>query len=708
MRPLAILAMLCGAALGQTQPRPRAPQPAAHATPSPLDLKFPPLHAVEPPKAATFTLSNGMKLMLLEDHELPVIRGEARVRTGNLFDPADKAGLASMTGIALRSGGTREMTGEQLDRKLDDMASRVESSIGELQGQVTFSSLAENSAETLKILRDVLTRPVFRMDQVEMARIQLRREIARRNDDAKAVVARQLRNVVFGESSPYGRMAGYESVERIRRSDLVAFYNRYFFPRNTILAICGDFETAKIKDQMEQLFAGWTVEQPAVPPFPQVANQAAPGVYFAKNSNTGESDFAMGHLGSRINDKDYAALVVMANLLGGGNTGRLAIEFRGRTEQAFTISAEWAGGFDQPGLFVVRGSLKPVSTVSTLQAIQRMVAQAKTGDITNEELRFAKDRALNTLVYAWDTPGKLFSQMLQLAYFGYPDDFMQQHQKALAAVTKADVVRVAKEYLRPQDLTIVVAGNPAEFVPAVESLGQVHEIDLAIPEPAGKPAASDPDSIEQGKAILAKMQQALGGAGKLAAVRDYAAVREVHFAAQAGGADTVETEKWMAPGNMREESQSSSGTNALYCDGKSGWIARGRTAVALRGPQLKSAQDDVFRSYFTVLLSDRLAGRTVTALDSDLIEITGADGQVVQVSLNAESGLPWQFSYQVPAASGPPTVVQETITKFGEAGGVKVPFEIVTMQNGVEFTKSVVRDFKVNSGLVLADLERRP
>jgi len=236
----------------------------------------------------------------------------------------------------------------------------------------------------------------------------------------------------------------------------------------------------------------------------------------------------------------------------------------------------------------------------------------------------------------------------------------------------------------------------------------VHEIDLTIPETAGKPAESDPASIEQGKLILAKMQQALGGAEKLAAVKDFVVVRDVHFSAQAGGTDTMETEKWMAPGNLREESESPAGKNALYCDGKSGWIARGHTAVALRGPQLKAAQDDVFRSFFAVLLSDRLPGRTVTALDSDLIEITGADGQVAQVSLNAETGLPSQFSYQVPAASGPPALVQETITKFGEAGGIKVPFEITTKQNGVEFTRSVVKDFKVNSGLVLADLERRP
>ncbi len=463
-----------------------------------------------------------------------------------------------------------------------------------------------------------------------------------------------------------------------------------------------------MKEQVETIFGGWTAEQPPVPEFPKAATQAAPGIHFAKNTNTSDAFFSVGHLGGLMNDKDYAALTLMTNILGSGSASRVSLEVRGRMGSGYGIAAEWAAGFDHPGVFSVSGNVRGTSTVATLKAVQQAIDGMRTNEPTDDELRRAKDRALNALVFGSDTRRKVLEETLNLAYFGYPENFMQQYQKALAAVTKADVARVAKEYLRPAELTIVVAGNPVEFVPALDALGPVHDIDVAIPDAKSKPAPADPGSLERGKQILARMQQALGGAEKLAAVKDYTVVRDVRFAAAAGGNDIVETEKWMAPGNVREESESATTRNALYCDGKSGWVSRGRSTAALRGPQLKSAQDDVFRSFFTLMLSDRAAGRSVNALDTDLIEITTAEGQAVQVTINPETGLPFDFSYQVVGTSGPAAVIREIVTKYGDVGGVKAPFEVSTKQNGMDYTTSVVKSFQVNTGLVLADLERRP
>ena len=698
-RLLAVLLLAASALVAQRGPA-RAP--------SPYDLKYPPLRPIELPKAASFTLSNGMKLLLLEEHDVPVIRGEARIRTGNVFDPADKIGLATLTGIVLRTGGTRQMKGDELDRKLEDMAANVESSIGETDGRVSFFSLAANSSEALALFHDVLTEPVFRADQIELGKIQVRGMIAKRNEDAANVAEREFHNLVYGQNTPYGWNIGYEPLDRIHRSDLQAFYKRYYFPKNIVLAISGDFDAAKMKDQVEQLFGAWKAEQPPVTEFPKVAATPRPGVYLAKNTDLEQPQFVMGHLGGLMSDKDYAPLTVMATILGGSSTSRLATQVKGRTGDVFTISAQWSGGLEMPGLFEITGMLKPVPTVPTLKAIIQEVDRLRTGDVSEEEVRAAKDRALSSLIFSADTDKKILASTLNLAYAGYPVDFPREHQKVLAAVTRADVQRVAKAYLRPADFTIVVVGNPNDFVPGLETMGPVQELDLTIPEPKAQPAPTDTASIEQGKQILARLQQAMGGADKMALVKDYTVIRDVHFSAQAGGADTVETEKWMSPSHIREESQNSAGSNALYCDGHSGWTARGRSSNALRGPQLKAVQDDAFRSYFALLLSDRIEGRTVNALDSDLVEITSADGQAVQVAVDPATGLPLQFSYQAPAPSGPPVLVQETFTKFGEAGGLKVPLETSIKRNGTNFADTVVKEFKVNTGMVLADLERRP
>jgi len=303
----------------------------------------------------------------------------------------------------------------------------------------------------------------------------------------------------------------------------------------------------------------------------------------------------------------------------------------------------------------------------------------------------------------------VLDRMLTYEYFGYPQDFLRQHEKALAAVTRADILRVAKQYLRPPDLTQVVVGNPEEFVPPLDTLGlPVREIDLTIPAPKAHAVSTDAASLEQGKRILARLQQAVGGAEKLAGVKDYTAVREVRFTAATGGATVTETERWMAPGNVRVESESATGKNALYTDGSSGWIARGRNSTALVGAPLKGAQASLFRVYVSVLLSDRVTGRTISALDDQTIEIATPDGITVQVAVSPETGLPLAFTYQAPVAAGPPVLVQESFTQFGEAGGIKFPFQFSTKQNGNLFSESFVKEYKVNSGLMLPELERRP
>src|SRR5262245_45476758 len=169
-----------------------------------------------------------MKLYLLEDHELPVVSGFALVRTGNLFDPKDKIGLATMTGMVMRTGGTAKNTGDELDEKLENIAASVETSIGETSGRASFSALKENTDEVLAFFHDLLTAPQFRQDKVDLARTQISSSISRRNDDPHGIAEREFDERLYGRDNPYGWREEYEHVNRIRREDLIGFYKRYF------------------------------------------------------------------------------------------------------------------------------------------------------------------------------------------------------------------------------------------------------------------------------------------------------------------------------------------------------------------------------------------------------------------------------------------------------------------------------------------------
>jgi zinc protease len=496
---LALAALSCAAqapapkkapAQRTTPPAPTRATPAQRSVPaapppaSPADLKYPPLKPVSIPNVATFTLPNGIKVYLLEDRELPLISGVALVRTGNLFDPPDKVGLAEITGTTIRTGGTKNVTGDEWNVKLEDMASTVESAIGETSGSVSFSSLKENAAATMAIFKAALTAPEFRQEKIDLAKLEIDSGISRRNDEPGPIAEREFTDIVYGRNTPYGWQEEYATIGRITRADIQDFYSRYYFPKNVMLAVWGDFDTAAMKADIEKLFADWTVERQPVPPFPKVRTAAAPGVYQATKHDVTQTFFAIGQLGGEARDKDYPALEVMSRILGGGFQSRLFQRVRTKMGAAYDIGADWAAKYDHPGLFEISGSTRSASTVETIRAALEEVERIRSAEVSEDELKTARETAVNSFVFAFDSRTKTLGRMLTYEYYGYPKDFIQQYQKALEAVTRADVLRVAKEHLDPAAFTIVTVGNPDAYVPGLSALGStVHPIDLTIPPP---------------------------------------------------------------------------------------------------------------------------------------------------------------------------------------------------------------------------------
>ncbi|HEY2019086.1 MAG TPA: pitrilysin family protein, partial [Bryobacteraceae bacterium] len=677
--------------------------------PSYKDLKHPALRPIQVPNVETFTLPNGMRLYLLEDHELPVVNGSALVKTGNLFDPRDKIGLATLTGSVMRSGGSRTKTGEQLDEQLENIAASVESHISESSGAVSFSALKENTDEVLGVFKDILTSPEFRQEKLDLAKSQMRSGISRRNDDAQNIVEREFSSILYGRDTPYGWQEDYATIDRINRGDLQAFYQRYFFPANVMLSVRGDFDAAAMKANLEKLFADWTVKQPPVPEFPKVGPAPAGGTYLAVKRDVTQTFFAMGHLSGDLKDKDAPALAIMADILGGGFQSRLLQRVRTQMGNAYSISANWEAGYDHPGLFEISGGTKSLSTVETIKAIREEVERIRTTEVTEAELKTAKDTALNGLVFAFDTKAKTLGRILTYEYFGYPKDFFQQYQKALAAVTRADVLRVAKEHLDPARFVLMTVGNPADFGQPLDSLGSpVSNIDLTIAPPKPAAAKSNSASLEKGKQLLQRVQQAVGGADKLAAVKDSRVVSDFRLAPTSGGGIASETDSWIFPSQFRQESSGAAGMFTLFWDSKYGWISTPQGWGPLAGPQLKDVKCDLFRVYFQFLLSDRIEGRRVNALDDETIEISDGDGQIVKLVLDPRTGLPLRELYDTAREQDQTVVTQEDYSDFREVAGIKFPYQATMRQGGQKFADVTVKEVRVNTGLKPAELQKRP
>jgi hypothetical protein len=298
-----------------------------------------------------------------------------------------------------------------------------------------------------------------------------------------------------------------------------------------------------------------------------------------------------------------------------------------------------------------------------------------------------------------------------LDYYGYPKDYLPQYQKALQAVTRADVLRVAKQYLNPTNLTVVVTANPTMFSEPLERLGAVTKLDIAIPEARPEVVESTDASLAEGKQVLLKAQAAAGGAEKLAAVKDFSMLAEYVIdpaVANIGGAKIVQTDKWIAPTNFRQDATLPAGRVTAYTDGKVGWISTPQGWGPLTGVQRSQVFGDLFRVYYRMLLSDRIEGRAVNAIDGNSVQITDPTGQVASVEFDAQTHLPIRASYDTQQAGGAPIYSEDVYEDFREIGGVKVPFKITINQGGRKFADVVVKDYKINTGLVPLELARRP
>lgn len=685
---------------------------AAVTVPSYKSLKFPALREVRIPEVTQFTLPNGMKVYMLENHELPLITGSVLVRTGNLFEPPTKIGLAGFTGSVMRTGGTKTRTGDQLDEELENMAASVESNIGETTGGVSFRTLKENVDQVLAIFKDVMINPEFREDKLDLVKTQARSGIGRRNDEPSGIAGREMSDIIYGRDNPYGWQMQYEHVDNIQRADLIEFHKRYFFPANMMLAVQGDFNTAEMRARIEKLFADWTTKGEPVPAFPQVTNNAQPAVYLAVKPDSAQTFFSMGHLGGILKDKDYPALAVASHILGGGFSSRLFTNVRTTKGLAYSIGGNWGANYNHPGLFSISGSTKASSTVDAIQGAKAELDRIRTAEVTDAELDGAKQSVLNSFVFFFDHPSKILNRLVTYEYYGYPKDFIFQYQKAVEGVTKADVLRVAKEHMNPAKLAVVAVGNPEQFGKPLSTLGEVKTIDLTIPEPksSAAPAVSDAGSIERARKMLQRAQTAMGGTAKLAAINGLSTEINMSIDSPQGQMDMKTQNVWVAPAHFRQNIEAPFGKVSTYSDGKTGWMVTPQGTQDLPAPMLRQAQGEAFRNMYTLILSDRQANRVVNAISDTTVEITDKpSGMTARLEFDPSNGLPAKLHYRSEGGmGGGPAQVISTYSDYKPVSGIQIPHRVVIEQNGKKFAEGTISNLTVNPTVSLEELAKKP
>ena len=668
------------------------------------DITYPRLNDIQIPDVERIELSNGIILFLLEDHELPLINLSARFGVGSIDDPIGEIGLASITGEVMRTGGSLTMSGEEMDEALESIAGSVETGIGLTSGSASMSVLKEHLDQGLSILVDVLTHPAFPQDKIDLAKVQLRSVIARRNDQASSIASREFPKLIYGADSPYARHSEYADVDAITREDLIDFHQEFFHPDNCMISVWGDFDAGEMKEMIERAFADWKKSGFERKPFPEVNYEFDSSVNLIKKEDINQTILRLGHIGGLMDNPDYFALEVMSDILGGAFTSRIFKNIRSRMGLAYSAGGSYGSSFAYPGTFFVYSQTKADSTVKALEALIAEIDKMTKELVTDEELAQAKDQYLNSYVFNFDTKGEIVNRMMMYEYYGYPKDFLQKTKENVEKVTKEDVLRVAKKYLHPDWLRILAVGNPELFDRPLSELGEVNEIDITIPVvEEAIPEATDDDRAK-GKEFLSKSVEACGGLKAFQAIQSAQITSELNIVTPQGALSAKSTATIVPPDRERVVMNLPMGEILQILNGDKSWLVTPNGAMPAPEQTLKEMQADLRRNltfffgridqtdFEIQYLGEEKAGEE----SCEVLHITLKEGGSFKLYLNAETMIPAKIQYRGMSMMGAPADCEEIYSDYRDVCDVKIPFHMILNQDGKETLVSKVQSYVIN------------
>ncbi len=442
------------------------PVPAAAQTipDHPDKLVFQPI-AFAPPvaKSHRVVLKNGLVVYIAEDRALPLVNIALTVRVGSWLDPAGKEGLAGLTGSQMRRGGTKSLTAEQLDEKLDFLAAQVSTGIGPTSGSAGLNCLSDNLDEALAIFVEMLREPRFQDDRLALAKEQALQEMQKRNDDSADIEAREWGVLLYGDAFFTNRFTTGASVTSITRDDLLAFHRRHFHPASMIAAVSGSFSRAEMIRKLEAAFAAWPSSKPSVPPIPATIAPATPGVYrVEKDVNQGRVSIGLPTV--KRDHPDVYALEVMNEILGGsGFTARITKTVRSDEGLAYSAGSGLSPGVWYPGRFRAAFQSKSRSVLYATSLVLGEVRKIREGGVTAEELETIKNSLVQTFPSSFASKAQSMAVFAADEYTRRDPSYWATYRDRIQAVTGADVQRVAQEHLVPEKLVLLVVGKQAEI-----------------------------------------------------------------------------------------------------------------------------------------------------------------------------------------------------------------------------------------------------
>lgn len=643
-------------------------------------------------KPKTFTLKNGLKVIMVENNKLP--RASASLTIDNKpYLEGEIAGVSSMMG-SLLGRGTSNITKDEFNEKVDFLGANVSF----FSSGAFASSLKKYFPEILELMADGVKNSQFTKEEFDKE-VQVTLDGLKSSEKSVTAAARRVENVLtYGRNHPLGEFTSKESVKKITLKDIKNNYNTYYRPNNAYLVIEGDIDTKKIKKLVKSLFADW--EKGTIPAYtmPVTKNVATTEINFVNMDNAVQSEIAIiNNVDLTLGDKDYYAALIANNILGGGGTARLFMNLR--EDKGYTYGSYSSLRQSRyAGTFRATASVRNMVTDSSVVELQKEINRIRYQKVTAEELENSKEEYIGGFVMDVQKPRTVANFALNIARYNLPKDFYANYIKNIKAVTLDDVQNAAIKYFRGDKARIVVTGKGIEVLKNLEKTDYIINYFDKEGNPTEKPAMTMP--IPEGmtaETVVNKYFEAIGGKDKVMAVKTKMTLAN----ATIQGTPIVMTTKAAEPNKTSLVISVMGNTmQKMVFNGENGYQEARGQKIDMQPAQIAEAKasntlfSDLHYNAGELLRIEPIEGENAIVLKYNDTEIF----------YDMASGLKIKEVKITKTPDGKEAKTPTNFSDYKEVSGILFPHTISTKMGPIDLNLTV-KEIKVNEGVSDADFE---
>ncbi len=435
------------------------------------------------PTVQQFSLSNGLKVVLMEKHEVPLIQLNIITKTGSVNDPENKTGLAGLTMNMLTEGAAGKTSLELADA-IDFLGARISANAGAHSSGVYLHTPLSKFDEALKIMSDILLRPDFPQKELDRKKKDRLTSLMQMHDQPTAIASVAFNKILFGKDHPYGKVTSESEINGFTVNDMKNFYKKYSTANNSFVIVVGDIKKDELKKKLEKSFGKWqkgNVKEDKINEPVQVASRI---VYLIDKPGAAQSVISIGRIGTTRMTPDYNAIVVMNTLLGGSFTSRLNQNLREKHGYTYGASSRFMFR-PSPGSFIASSSVQTEVTDKALTEFFNELNGIRE-PLTDADLNRAKNLVALSYPGNFQSVAEIAGELEEMVLYNLPSNYFGEFVSTILKINGSEANNTAKKYIVPDQMIVVVVGDKAKIEEGIKKLNLGELKNLSIEDVLGK------------------------------------------------------------------------------------------------------------------------------------------------------------------------------------------------------------------------------